>query len=85
MGLEREAGIVSKTDKTRPWRVRKEDHKIERPRLTQDEMYLSYYTYKWWLGEMRCGCPMCSDQQGRKERVRKERYEGRRQARDYEE
>lgn len=52
--------------------------------MTQDEKWVEYYMYKWWLGEMRCGCPMCTDQDGRKERARKERYAGRREARNAE-
>lgn len=75
---------MSRTDKTRPWWVRKQDHELVRPRMTQDEKYVEYYTYKWWLGELRCGCPMCTDQDGRKERARKERYAGRREARNAE-
>lgn len=73
---------MSKTDKTRPWRVRKEEHKVVRPRMSTDSQ--DYRTYKWWLGELRCGCPMCNDQDGRKEQARKERYAGRREARDAE-
>ena len=76
---------MSRTDKTRPFWVRKEDHKIERPRLAHDNVYLGYRTYKWWLGEMKCGCPMCSDQAGRKEINRKRRVDGKLQARNWEE
>lgn len=73
---------MSKTDKTRPWRVRRQDHEVKRPRLTQDDPYLSHCTYKWWLGEMRCGCPMCTDQYHRKQMARKRRRAGRAECRD---
>ncbi len=75
---------MSRTDKTRPWWVRKIENKIERPRLGHDDTYLGYYTYKWWLGEMRCGCPMCTDQDGRKAKARKDRHDGKKAARSWE-
>lgn len=76
--------LMSRTDKTRPYWVKKKDHEIKRPRMAEGEWYLEYYTYEWWLGEMRCGCPFCSDTAGRKERARKDRYQGRREARNWE-
>lgn len=58
---------VSKTDKTRPWWVRTQDLKLERPRQRPgDSVGREYATYQHWLGGLRCGCAQCVDQPGRK-------------------
>lgn len=75
---------MSRTDKTRPWWVRKLDHEVKRPRMTQDDIHLEYYTYKWWLGEMKCGCPMCSGSYDRKRLTHKDRRVAKKALRNWE-
>lgn len=121
---------MSKTDKTRPWRVKlldsprnfKEEHnhgkvplRDERgeivrvlregakwpsivytqatecdlpPDPTKDTERRTncYWTHtaEWAAnGQAFCGCPMCTSQDWRREERRRERYEGKRQARDW--
>lgn len=38
----------------------------------------------WSVGENRCGCPMCSEQDWRKQERRKERRQGKKQTRNWE-
>lgn len=70
---------MSKTDKTRPYWVKKQEHYTPYPRRTTP----IYEPQQYWIGEMRCGCRLCTDYYGRKEDRRKERYVGRRQARTW--
>lgn len=74
---------MSKTDKTRPRRIREADNKICRPRIDQDtERFVSYKTYKFWIGELLSCCRWCSknNQQARKEKNRKQRQAGKKEA-----
>lgn len=49
---------MSRTDKTRPYWVKKKDYPILYPRL-EDHDGWSFRTYEWWRGEFRCPCKMC--------------------------
>lgn len=72
---------MSKTDKTRPYWVKKNEYKNHFPR-TSDDFPRTYRQYEWWRGEFSCSCPgLCSI--GLKEKGRKIRREGKRQARDW--
>lgn len=70
---------MSKTDKTRPLRVRMKEHEPHFPRLVVDQ---DWGRYPWWRGELRCSCRMCHGCDWAKADNRKRRYEGRRQARN---
>lgn len=50
---------MSRTDKTRPFWVKREEYKICRPRLTEEAKPWTYQLYEYWRGEFRCGCKMC--------------------------
>lgn len=71
---------MSKTDKTRPLRVRVEEHRVLYPRRTTS---IYWPTDRHWLGELKCGCTTCSDQARRKQDARRERHQGRAEARDW--
>lgn len=68
---------MSRTDKTRPWWVKVREHAVKYPRRTEP----LHHQDRYWLGELRCGCAMCQDQDGRKQQARRSRYAGRREAR----
>jgi len=70
---------MSRTDKTRPHWVKAEDHKILYPRATAP----MFWPDRYWLGEMKCGCEMCTEQSYRKRLARRERYAGKKYARDW--
>ena len=87
---------MSKTDKTRPWRVKRVEHPVEHHDHRDGVCDLAagrtewapgacYLDAQWWRGEMRCTCSMCSGAahgDGPRERARRARREGRREARD---
>jgi hypothetical protein len=71
---------VSKTKKTRPWFVKQKDD-----RLAYDHQFLPgefERSAKWWVGESSDGCRLCTDYYGRKWDRRKQRHEGKKQARE---
>lgn len=74
---------MSRTDKTRPYWVKQEDHKICRPRLETEQRSWEYRLYKWWIGEFRCSCNMCGYDSYGTPRRKLDRAEGKRLARDW--
>lgn len=75
---------MSKTDKTRPFWVKKEDYKIYRPRLNEDQRVWEYRTYKWWMGEFRCSCKRCGYDAYQTPRRKLDRAESKRVSRSWE-
>lgn len=85
---------MSKTDKTKPWWVRMCDHHVPEIHDHRDgtcDIVPISKTDAWWRGENHCsyrywwygccfgcGCWMCTDQDGRKRKARRNRRKGKR-------
>lgn len=74
---------MSRTDKTRPFWVKKDEYKVCRPRTEEGNKFAEYRTYEWWRGEFRCGCMMCGYDAYGTPRRKLDRAEGKRQARNW--
>lgn len=74
---------MSRTDKTDPWHVKSRDPNLHYRYF--DNAAQKWTTWpKWWVGAARCNCYMCYDADDLRRRHRKERQEGKRQARNWE-
>jgi hypothetical protein len=70
---------MSRTDKTRPYWVKKQEYANRFPR-TEDDWPRTYRAYKWWHPEFRCGCGLCGwDGNFETPRRKKQRAEAKRQ------
>jgi hypothetical protein len=76
---------MSRTDKTRPFWVKRKDYEIKRPRLTEEENPWTYRLYEHWRGEFRCGCMMCGYDSWGTPRRKRDRAETKRIIRNEEE
>jgi hypothetical protein len=97
---------VSRTDKTKPWRIRVMEHRpwanhdhtngvCDLPDRFEDNAYggrgpeAAHCRWSDWNICYKgtccygCGCPMCTDQAGRKAKRRRERHQARVQNRNY--
>lgn len=72
--------LMSKTDKTRPFWVKEKDFQPLYPRAEKGDRWPEMY----WVGEMKCGCPMCSDRYNRKRVTRKDRRIAKKALRNWE-